>query len=430
MQKNQLFKRFVSLLNRLFFPSTSNWKHWLLIAILIRGLFFVAQLYVYRSTNGIWGITSDDDEQYLTSIENLITKGSYTPDFRMPGYGAIYFPLFLFFSRITSYNLLILLQLLASSLSVYALALIAKKVFNNNILFFITFYLFAICYLTSSFDIWLLTESFTTSALIFFLYYFISYYENKNKRYLFLAGLFITWVIFLRPVYMPVPFILLPVLYYFNQKDKKKFLFTSCLFLSTFVVTESAWVVRNYIVYKEVIPLTKSVYLPTYEDTYVPTESFVQAWGGGVARDYLTLDFSGAPDIYTSRFNADSLKALHELKLKDITISPAEKALNHQLIIKKINLYTQSIKQERPWLYYIQAPLSQAKQFFSMSRIWYIFFFIKNCGKQVWYFYTFFYNFILYTGFLGMLLLLLKLTKEPLKFLLVIIPLYTIVIHP
>src|ERR1700739_1456720 len=159
MQKNQLFKRFVSLLNRLFFPSTSNWKHWLLIAILIRGLFFVAQLYVYRSTNGIWGITSDDDEQYLTSIENLITKGSYTPDFRMPGYEGIYFLLFLFFSRISSYNLLILLQLLASSLSVYALALIAKKVFNNNILFFITFYLFAICYLTSSFDIWLLTES-------------------------------------------------------------------------------------------------------------------------------------------------------------------------------------------------------------------------------------------------------------------------------
>jgi len=415
---------------RLFFPPITNWKFWLIMALLIRGSFFIIQLHIYHSTNGIWGITSDDDEQYLTSIENLISKGSYTPDFRMPGYGVIYFPLYLLFSRNTAYNLLIILQVLASSISVYALALIAKKVFNYTAFFYFTFYLFAVNYFTNSFDMWVFTESFATSMLIFFVYYFILYNESKGNRHLFLAGLFLTWVIFLRPVYILVPFIFLPGLYFINHKDKKKTLLASCLFLSTFVAVEGAWVLRNYIVYERIIPLTKSEYLPTYEDTYVPTERFVQTWGGGVARDYLTLDFSNVPDIYTSQFNADSLKMLHTLKVMDNTLTPAEKVQNHQLIIAKINRYTQSIKHERPWLYYVKAPLSQLQQFLYMPRIWYILFFVKNCGTQIWHFYSFLYNFILYTGFLGMFLLVLKLVKEPLKFLLTIIPLYTIIIHP
>jgi hypothetical protein len=417
--------------NKIFLQDISNWKYWLFIAFAIRGLFFAFQIHVFRSENGFWGIFPDSVDDYFISIENLVSKGTYSPDFRMPGYGLIYLPFCIFFSKTTAFNLMILLQVILSSISVYALALTAKMVFKRAVFFHLTFFLFAISYFNSSFDTWLLTESYTTSLLIFAIYYFASYFYNKNKKTnLLFAGIFLTWVIFIRPGYALLPFAFLAVLISEGIKDRKKLFKNSLLFLLPLVLVDGAWIIRNYIYYQRIIPLTKTVYLPYYDQVYVPSDQFVQAWGGGVARDYKNLDFTGVPDyIYTSEFNADSLKIINKLKLADYRVSPEQKEINHKLIVKKLTAYTQSIRNEKPLLYYVKAPLLQASGLLKISRVWYFLFFVKKLGSIIWYFYLILYYAVIYLGSGGMLLLAKKCIKEPMMCFIAIIPLYTIVTH-
>ncbi|HWY97510.1 MAG TPA: hypothetical protein VNY36_00375, partial [Bacteroidia bacterium] len=128
-------------LKQLFLKPPEKWTFWILAAFCARLLFFFLQIHIYHG-GSIWAVIHDDTNSYLLPIENLINKGSYTPDFRMPGYGIIYLPLLLFFKKTMACNILILVQLLFSTISVYLLALITQRLFKHNAFFYVTFYLF------------------------------------------------------------------------------------------------------------------------------------------------------------------------------------------------------------------------------------------------------------------------------------------------
>src|ERR1700739_2112567 len=96
---------------QVFLPSPLKWKYWLFVAFCIRSLFFFLQVHISH-IGGLWGVEMNDTYGYLIPIENLVNKGAYSPDFRMPGYGMFYLPLYILFSKTLACNLLIIIQLL------------------------------------------------------------------------------------------------------------------------------------------------------------------------------------------------------------------------------------------------------------------------------------------------------------------------------
>src|SRR5208283_4201159 len=108
-------------------------------------------------------------------------------------------------------------QLAFSSLSVYLLALTSMNLFNKVQPFYFVFYLYAISSFASLFDSLLLSESLATSFLIIAVYFFFLYFRGFStpapgfsgravapghaKKDIFFSGLFLTWVVFLRPVF-------------------------------------------------------------------------------------------------------------------------------------------------------------------------------------------------------------------------------------
>src|ERR1700739_405936 len=183
-------------LNNFFLKDPSKWQFWMLLALFFKALIFVFLIakHDFNTIPGFWGATGGDTESYLRPIDNFLAKSGYTPDNRMPGSGLIYLPFAFFFSKSAACNLIILLQFVASVLSVYPLALISKCLFKSSTLFYITFYLYTISTYTNLFDSILLTESFSTSFLILSVFFFIKalYINTKRLLHLFFSGLLLT----------------------------------------------------------------------------------------------------------------------------------------------------------------------------------------------------------------------------------------------
>ena len=88
-------------LNRFFLKDPSKWQFWVLIAFFCKALFFI--FLICRNDlhplPGFIGVPTGDTSSYFDPIDNLIANGSYSPDFRMPGYGVLYLPFALLFSK-------------------------------------------------------------------------------------------------------------------------------------------------------------------------------------------------------------------------------------------------------------------------------------------------------------------------------------------
>src|SRR4051812_36913338 len=256
-------------------PLPSNWKFWLALALLVKTIFFIFKILEpgesYNYYPQVFALGGGDSNSYIQPIENLLTNGSYYDDYRMPGYGWLYFVLRLMLPMTGALNMMVIIQLILSAISVYVLALIARKIFQRDSCFYVCFFLYLISTFVSLYDYQLLTESFCTSALIFSTYFLLTANEAKGK--LLLSGLFLTWSIFLRPVMAPI--LLIFGIYFFFKIERKKTGPSSSqwsklfVFMIPLILIDGSWVLRNYCKYKEVIPLTRSVFYPGFEKTYM-----------------------------------------------------------------------------------------------------------------------------------------------------------------
>jgi len=420
-----------------FFPSSSTWVFWLCMGLLFKGVLFFIEIHdhsvdsVYQIPGFIGG-TWGDTKSYLFPIENLLNGQGYSPDNRLPGYGIVYLPLAYLLTKGVACNMLIFLQFLMSSVSVYALALSTRNIFKNNNIFYIAFYLYAISSFSNCYDSILLTESFATSFLVFSVYYLSQYLIKDNRKYVLLSGFFLAWVIFLRPVYVP----LLAIFFAFIFLNIKKWTMVFLVLLPFFLI-DGAWTIRNFSLYKKVIPFTKSLHYFGENSYYPYVLTFCSAWGGYRSGGQTWLlpelskdDFNPniPDDIYTSKFNFDSLRVVRGL-IKKVTVDSASVPVAQQNIYteqikQKLTLYTQSIKKEKPFLYYIKAPLGLLSAELTIN--YYSIVFLNNY-TIVWS--RIFYYFTLIASLVGSLLILKNFVKLKNAFLFVIIPVYTILIH-
>lgn len=449
-------------ISSLFLRKTENWIFWILLALLVKGLFFCFLLYtntIQHTYPGFWGAIGADTHDYLAPIENLIIKGEYTPDHRMPGYGIIYLPILLFFSKTVALNFLITFQYLAAAVSVYLLALIAKHIFLSDKYFYVVYYLFLISVYSNFYDIFLLTESLTCSFLIFTNYFFIrAFLEKKNLCY-FISGVFLTEVIFLRPVFFPLLFLYLIMIIWNNFPVRKTVLSAILFFTIPLSIVELGWVLHNYKQHNR-IQLLMDTFLPgeLNENYYKPSLEFCQSWGGnyiwwkegnpirwfgvGINETGDSLDslikkekIKIPKDIYTSKFNTDSLMVLRnlisEIKKEEMYSRSIEVEKKEKIVKLLFNKYTKSIKAEKSFIYNIKSRINYCKYYFLTTRSNNPFANSKNYFflllKKAEFFY---YGFILVSGIIGIILLIIEFLKNRLILIVIGIPIYTILIHP
>jgi hypothetical protein len=437
-------------IKKLFLKETTNWKFWLLLAFLAKAVFFIFKIREAHLPymDGFWGGNNCDVWWYLTPMDNLLKNGNYLPDFRLPGYGAIYLPFRLFFSAATACNIIIIIQLLLTSISVYVLALIAKSIFKSDNFFYATFYLFAISTYSNIADTNLMPEGLTASLLIFLVYFFIKYFTDYKKSILVISGFLMAWIIFLRPETALIIVFLYLILVVDCIKNKKKFVIT-LLFLVPFTIFDSIWIAHNYKFHKKIIPLSSVVPIKDSTSPYRPTDNtyidplfyFMRSWGGNlcwwepkaemrwfcinwndgwIPTDSNKVDASIPDYIYTSKFNKDSLVNLRKIFIllgdTDSTISVTQRIYYIQYLSKKFEVYARSVQDEKPMLYYVKAPIILTKTFIingneCTNNNWFLNF-IPRLSQKYYYeeyllqfFYSIFYIMTMTFGIIGIFLL-------------------------
>jgi hypothetical protein len=472
-----IFKRF-------FLRNPSKYFFWILIAFIIKGLVpFFLLFHGHRADPNLlsFGFIGDSPS-YTDPIENLLANGHYNPDHRMPGYGAIYYLLRLLFSYNFTYNTIIIAQLIVSAISVYCLASLCRLLFKSQLAFYLAFYFFLLSSYSNYYDICLMTEPFCTAFLIFGTWYFALYFEKRKTKYLFLSGLFLTWALFLRPVFVSILFLYGIVFIISSIKNKRNFIKPLFIYSLAFILFDGAWIFRNFKIHNKFIPLANSVYYPYIGDSYMRhTLEFVQCWGGAIdipdphsaiswfggilfpgEPDVKKYNYDSIPDyIYTSKFNKDSLYMLRN-KVKQFMalqkptvdsfykstdsnwvkafailyyplkpVSPAAAMLQDN-IDNTFDRYKISIKEEKPFLYYVKSRILLLKkflfennsQFFKRGQI-------PGLGKFIASFYHLYYLFLLLLGIAGIFLLTWKGFREnSMLLLLCMAPGYDIIIHP
>ena len=410
-------------------PRSQNWKFWISLALVVKCIFFLFNLFEFHNLietyHGSFLLTTGDTYSYFDPIDDLISKGEYVYDFRMPGYGLIYYILRLIFSPTNALNFTGIFQILLSAISVYTLGLICQNLFKSKNAFFAGYFIYLISIYTSIYDSYLLSESLCTSFLIFSLYYFTK--PEYTKKDLFFSGFCITWSIFLRPVIFPLLIIQVSLLLIkgIDNSFRLKSIDILC-FLILFIVVDGTWIIRNEIRHKEFIPLQERSHYFDNTNNYQPgLIKFFQAFEGWEAGKELkgVLDNSKdelfyPKDIYTSKFNIDSLKNLQKIieELNNPLISSPELESKINFLKENFFVYAKSIKEEKPFVYYFESRVRAAKQFLiqsgSSNLLSKPFYKLTVFKKFIKLFYGLLYYFILLFGFVGLIYLLLTGTKQ------------------
>ncbi len=429
---------------------------WISTIFLIKGIFFIFFFPYEIIEPKMIGLIGGDTSSYFLPIETLLKSGQYSPEYRMPGYGWIYLLLRLVFDTTMSYNIIILLQWTLSSLSVYYLAKSVLLITKEKFLFYITLFLYLISTSTNVLDYYLLTESFTTSALIFSCYYFGRYLNEHKKILLFISGSFICWGIFMRPVLLPILGIFIVIIVtYLLQTQTKINLIATCVFslCLPFLICDTLWTVRNYIHHNKFAPLTTTYYPLDLENTYLnELMGFVISWGGDrswwnpVAEIRWFIDneklfgpyTKELPEyIYTSAFTRDSLLHIRSMiiQIENPTTDSLTKATTSIVVRKKLKKFTSSIREEKPLLYYVTSRLHLFNKFVFHSGTPWLFKTkysdLRPFHKLVKVFYTFLYYVVLIVGSTGILISLVQRSKLPTGFLIFpALSIYLILIYP
>lgn len=437
-----------------------NTWFWLLLALLLKTLVILFLIYNLHLLNGdgLIGICGGDCPDYLHTAQNVakyFTFGRvYDNDIipykgRMPGYDVVLAPLSLFLDSKSIMNLTILLQILLSAISTYFLAKIAYLLFNSQKIFYLVFFTYAINVFVGIYDLHILTESFSISALIISIY--LIFLKPSFLHYLF-AGCLFTWAFLMRPflgVVLCLCVIYLAYKHYFLLKHSliKSIIF---LFIYTipFLITEIVWTYRNYQHFDRFIPLAEGGF---NEGRRLATMNLMSAWGFDfiewnpqaevlallppIANTDKNIKYKRLEDlpnyIYTSTYTIDSLRKVQELfnKINTPELPYSQYVYYDSIISSTLQQYRKDFIREKPLYYYLFAPIRLLGKFLFHSGTYNIS--DKPFAEQALFsqvvkiFYSMLYYFVLILGFLSYLFVI-RLKKADV-YLILTIPIYIII---
>jgi hypothetical protein len=166
------------------------------------------------------------------------------------------------------------------------LSLLSYSFLMTAVSFWLT-YLIALLSLNSTiWSIHLLPESLSISFLIIFLFFYRKYELDDKRSALAIAGLFLGLTVLMRPHLAPL-FLVLVVDISLIQRRKQLTGFirrsarAAVLVAAPMVVMLSPWVVRNYLEFRQFIPLQVNALAGyNYSEADLACRRFIQAWGG------------------------------------------------------------------------------------------------------------------------------------------------------
>lgn len=359
---------------------------WISAAIIIKLFLFVSlnlDMLPQAVASGAVFECGGDCDSYIGPIENWLSKGTYAPDNRLPGYGAIYLVFRLFMDQPEAMNGLVLLQLLASAVSVYVLALLAVRVFPEHPrVFHLVFLTYAASTYVSIYDRQILTESLATAALVFGVGMLVmSPPRWEAWRGPSAAGAFFAWAIFMRPATLPIiafaaAYIGGRELFVRQAGARRVRSVVACLL--PFVLAAGVWGVRNWRAHRSASDVLPSAISPGLDPLWRAFIGFHQAWGGNfvywdpradihwfgfVAQGWdstISPKFTEPPSwVSTPEFGRDELLAIRESTLLacDANLPAEVRRVHRDRAIARLDAFSASLKRDRPSVYYLRAPL-------------------------------------------------------------------------
>ncbi|MEP0711057.1 MAG: hypothetical protein ABJC55_03970, partial [Algoriphagus sp.] len=403
---------------------------------------------------GFWGDFAFDTHGYLDPITHFFEKGSYLPHYRMPGYGFWYGLFLLIFPKVWALNFLLLFQAICSGIGVYLLSVLGGKLTGSRAVFLTSYFLLLGTTYTSWYDHYLMSESLTSSFLIFSVYFFVRSWSNPSPWNLIFSGLLFTNLVFLRPVFLPIGGLFIFLVFWKFHYSISKTLRVYILFFIPFLILDGMWIYSGYKKYQKIIPLQESFLGPSQSNVfYEPAFWFTQNWGGnylwwdpgaeiryfGVGTDSLEyfdknqIQFPGK--IFTSQFNQDSLtrasERLMDLKLEKNRLSVTQFDRKSAVIYDSFSRFSKSIQEEKPLLYHIESRISLLRQFLFTTKIRNPFYGLKFPWRdQFIRLKSFTYLVTLVLGYMSALILLVFAFKKPVYLILSGIVWYVLFIHP
>lgn len=323
-----------------------------------------------------------DTYSYYPPIESFVDGNGYGSACRMPGLLPVYAPLYYCLGKEPAREVIVVLQFLLSVISVYVLAIIAQRIFRSRAAFVIAFLLYAISSFVSLWDLFGMADSFSTSFIIFSVYFFLSYLERRAWKAMFWSGIFIAWAIFLRPIsglLLPLGAVFILLDAFQHKHAFRKTLGIGLLFLTPFMGCESAWIARNFSKEHAFIPLQDAQEncfgWSAYAKPMAAIRSLLIDWGENMVywesptaeffenayhhnQDPRNFNPFKASRFFSSAYNLDSLLVLRAnyLLAKDPSVGDSMHQLYSARVIRSANAFRQSYRYEHPWLTHVVNP--------------------------------------------------------------------------
>jgi len=229
-----------------------------------------------------------DYNYFLKPIENYFKNGFISYDGlsnfagRLPGYWFPYLIMRFFLNKKISIIFLIITQI---AISVFSNILFAKLVYRKTkklVFFWISILVYSLNLFLLPFEYMTMTESLSVSTGVIGFYYFMKFNGNEktNKKHLFIAGIMLAWMVFLRPFL--VGFFSIPILCFILKKEIKYII----LFIIPIIFMEVCWVARNYISMDKIIITTTSLnksYGKIYSSSWIEIRKMISSWGEDTA---------------------------------------------------------------------------------------------------------------------------------------------------
>lgn len=334
------------------------------------------------SGSGLIGKRGGDTASYFDCIENLLRYGHYTHSLshlpayagRMPGYGAIYGLFRLFLSPVHAYDVVVLAQMALALIALYYLGLLTYRLTSRQSVAYVVMLLHAVSPYGAQADLFLLTESFAASALLIGTYYCLLGLTLPNRGNLLLAGGWLTWVVFLRP-YMAPLLGLWPVIYIcynYRQLAWQQLLQPVALLILPFLLVDSAWTARNWLVIRQFTPLQTAYAGTPFPEDYLAARRFAAALGedpvewnstslmSWLIRPQAAPQAMPQPWQLTQQGTYDSLRWVRQrlqATQPKVQLLTAPHVGSDQQVAAALRRFHDAVVREKPWLYYVIAPL-------------------------------------------------------------------------
>lgn len=307
-----------------------------------------------------FGFIANDYHYFIDPAENYYQTGRYALSEdepfagRMPGYAVFYLAFRFLMSPAAANAMMIIVQALLGGFGAYALARAAHWFYRRETAFFIVYAVGFLYPVTAFFDYQTLTEGLAVNNLCLALYFSLRSLRESRPRWMLLAGVFLTWAVFLRPFLG----ILLPLYGLFviwqGGGSWPRRIGRAVILGVPFTLALLAWNIRNYQVMDRVVLLEAPNYVSygkTYSPAWIAVRNLINDWGGdpayfqpGSDGEWFRIDRKDTvleldPEIYaTGCFAPEELYVLKQ-DFQRFHYSPGFDSTLNEAIVERVREY-------------------------------------------------------------------------------------------